>query len=308
MRLAAEVRTGGGARRRRRATRARGVKEPPSEKNGAATKANAEASDETANRVKPRVFPGRSARRWERRGTKSTSSRAAGVAGAPRRRRRWRLGSRRTARAYSRAAPRRSRRPWPPRRVGGARHPGVRGFRWGSRFARERYVVVRRRRGARGVPPAGRPERPRRGRRHRRVLRGGGGASVVAAAEELKQRRSDEQNTDADAFDARVGDIKTSASVFPSRASFLRDVARDAMFAAAAAARADASAAATPRVCSASPTRRRRTSRLARPPSRSLACPPRVRTTSGASRRIPARAAGSSSRRACSRRRALYGD
>ena len=68
---------------------------------------------------------------------------------------------------------------------------------------------------------------------------------VVAAAEELKQRRSDEQNTDADAFDARVGDIKTSASVFPSRASFLRDVARDAMFAAAAAARADASAAAT---------------------------------------------------------------
>ena len=68
---------------------------------------------------------------------------------------------------------------------------------------------------------------------------------VVAAAEELKQRRSDEQNTDADAFDARVGDIKQNASVFPSRASFLRDVARDAMFAAAAAARADASAAAT---------------------------------------------------------------
>ena len=64
---------------------------------------------------------------------------------------------------------------------------------------------------------------------------------VVAAAEELKQRRSDEQSTDADAFDARVGVMKK----FPSRASFLRDVARDAMFAAAAAARADASAAAT---------------------------------------------------------------
>jgi hypothetical protein len=69
---------------------------------------------------------------------------------------------------------------------------------------------------------------------------------VVAAAEELKQSRSDEQSADADAFDARVGVSKRRASsIFPSRASFLRDVARDAMFAAAAAARADASAAAT---------------------------------------------------------------
>jgi len=69
---------------------------------------------------------------------------------------------------------------------------------------------------------------------------------VVAAAEELKQSRSDEQSADADAFDARVGVRKRSTSgIFPSRASFLRDVARDAMFAAAAAARADASAAAT---------------------------------------------------------------
>ena len=69
---------------------------------------------------------------------------------------------------------------------------------------------------------------------------------VVAAAEELKQSRSDDQSADADAFDARVGVRKRSTSgIFPSRASFLRDVARDAMFAAAAAARADASAAAT---------------------------------------------------------------
>ena len=58
MRLAAEVR-----KERRRAAAAEGDARArgegaSSEKNGAATKANAEASDETANRVKPRVFPG----------------------------------------------------------------------------------------------------------------------------------------------------------------------------------------------------------------------------------------------------------
>ena len=175
MRLAAEVR-----KERRRAAAAEGdararVKEPPSEKNGAATKANAEASDETANRVKPRVFPGpkrasmgatRNKKHFLPRRRCRWCSPAAGVAGV------WVLVGPRERIPGRRRGVRGDRGR---RADGGARHPGVRGFRWGSRFARERYVVVRRRRGARGVPPAGRPERPRRGRRHRRVLRGGGG-------------------------------------------------------------------------------------------------------------------------------------
>ena len=58
---------------------------------------------------------------------------------------------------------------------------------------------------------------------------------VVAAAEELEK---------IDAVDAFDGVAAFDETRFPSRASFLRTVARDAMFAAAAAARSDASAAA----------------------------------------------------------------
>ena len=268
MRLAAEVRKGGGARRRRRAAaraRVKGLTPEKTEPRRRRTRRRA-----TRPPTEPRVSRVKRASR-EHAGERLSRR------PLPRRRYRWASPppaslasgfSQANANAFP-AAPgvrgdggRRARRRAP---SWGSRR-GVRGSRGG------RYVVVRRRQRSRRSA-AGRPERPRRGRATAASAAAAAADLVVAAAEELKQRRSDEQSTDADAFDARVGVMKIPvARVVPARRRARRCSRRRRR-------RARTPPPPRHRASVRPPTRRQRTSRPPAP-SRSLACPPRVRTTS----------------------------